>query len=47
MGKNGVSGIYDCDPKSNKNAKKFGKISYDEILDKKPTSNGFNSHKYG
>lgn len=35
MGKNGVSGIYDCDPKSNKNAKKFGKISYDEILDKK------------
>ncbi|TKA58871.1 Uridylate kinase [Mycoplasmopsis bovis 8790] len=35
MGKNGVSGIYDSDPKANKNAKKFGKISYDEILDKK------------
>ncbi|WP_434335727.1 UMP kinase [Mycoplasmopsis agalactiae] len=35
MGKNGVSGIYDSDPKANKDAKKFGKISYDEILDKK------------
>ncbi|NEU02865.1 UMP kinase, partial [Escherichia coli] len=25
MGKNGVSGIYDSDPKANKDAKKFGK----------------------
>ncbi|WP_232841194.1 UMP kinase [Mycoplasma tauri] len=35
MGKNGVSGIYDSDPKFNPNATKFDKISYDEVLDKK------------
>ncbi|VEU75682.1 uridylate kinase [Mycoplasmopsis maculosa] len=35
MGKNGVSGVYDSDPKTNPNAKKYDKISYDEILDKK------------
>lgn len=35
MGKNGVFGIYDLDLKVNKDVKKFGKIFYDEILDKK------------
>ncbi|WP_406617124.1 UMP kinase [Mycoplasmopsis adleri] len=35
MGKNGVSGVYDSDPKTNPNAKRYQKISYDEILDKK------------
>ena len=34
MGKNGVSGIYDSDPKVNKDAKKFSTISYDELLEK-------------
>ena len=32
MGKNNVDGVYDSDPKVNKDAKKFDKISYDEIL---------------
>ncbi|WP_027120496.1 UMP kinase [Mycoplasmopsis lipofaciens] len=35
MGKNGVEGIYDSDPKKNPNAKHYSKITYDEILDKK------------
>ncbi|WP_027334585.1 UMP kinase [Mycoplasmopsis felifaucium] len=35
MGKNGVSGVYDSDPKVNPNAVKYDKISYDDILDKK------------
>ncbi|WP_338822644.1 UMP kinase [Mycoplasmopsis felifaucium] len=35
MGKNGVSGVYDSDPKLNPNAVKYDKISYDDILDKK------------
>ena len=34
MGKNGVAGIYDSDPKVNKEAKKFSEISYDELLEK-------------
>ena len=34
MGKNGVAGIYDSDPKINKDAKKFSEISYDELLEK-------------
>ena len=34
MGKNGVKGIYDSDPKTNKNAKKFDKLTYDEIIAK-------------
>lgn len=34
MGKNGVDGIYDADPKSNPNAKKFDTITYDEIVSK-------------
>lgn len=32
MGKNNVDGVYDSDPKINKNAKKFQRVSYDEIL---------------
>lgn len=35
MGKNGVKGIYDSDPKTNPMAKKFDKITYDEILERK------------
>lgn len=34
MGKNGVNGVYDSDPKTNPNAKKFDKLTYDEILSK-------------
>ena len=32
MGKNNVDGVYDCDPKVNKNAKKFDIISFDEMI---------------
>ena len=32
MAKNGVDGIYDDDPKTNPNAKKFDTISYDDII---------------
>ncbi|MCS4536700.1 MULTISPECIES: UMP kinase [unclassified Mycoplasma] len=35
MGKNGVKGIYESDPKINPDAKKFDVITYDEILDRK------------
>ncbi|TNK84603.1 UMP kinase [Mycoplasmopsis pullorum] len=35
MGKNKVEGIYDSDPKTNPNAKRFEKITYDEILERK------------
>ncbi|QBF34786.1 UMP kinase [Mycoplasmopsis phocirhinis] len=35
MGKNGVKGIYESDPKINPHAKKFDTITYDEILDRK------------
>ena len=34
MAKNGVDGIYDDDPRTNPNAKKFDKVSYDEIIKK-------------
>ncbi len=34
MGKNGVAGIYDSDPKTNEDAKKFDEISYDELLER-------------
>ena len=34
MGKNGVDGIYDSDPKTNKNAKKFDVITWTEIIEK-------------
>lgn len=32
MAKNGVDGIYSDDPKTNPNAKKYDKISYDDII---------------
>lgn len=32
MAKNGVDGIYSDDPRANKNAKKYDKISYDDII---------------
>jgi len=35
MGKNGVSGIFDSDPKLNPKAKKFDTITWNEILEKK------------
>ena len=34
MAKNGVDGIYDDDPKTNPKAKKFDKVTYDEIIKK-------------
>lgn len=34
MGKNGVDGVYDKDPKINLDAKKFNTITYDELLSK-------------
>lgn len=35
MGKNGTDGVYDSDPKTNINAKRFDKITYDQILENK------------
>ena len=32
MAKNGVDGVYDDDPKTNPDAKKFDKLSYDDII---------------
>ena len=32
MAKNGVNGVYSDDPKTNKNAKKYDTISYDDII---------------
>ena len=32
MGKNGVDGVYDSDPKKNPNARKFDRLSYMELL---------------
>lgn len=34
MGKNGVDGVYDSDPKLNKNAQRFNKLTFSQILDK-------------
>ncbi len=34
MAKNGVDGVYDDDPKTNPNAKKIDKMSYDDIIKK-------------
>lgn len=34
MAKNGVDGVYDKDPRSNKDAKKFTKLTHQEVLDK-------------
>ncbi|MBN3535074.1 UMP kinase [Mycoplasma procyoni] len=33
-GKNNVEGVYDSDPKTNPNAKRFDTITYDEIIEK-------------
>ena len=35
MGKNAVDGVYDADPKLNKNAKKYEQIGYREMLEKR------------
>lgn len=35
MGKNGCDGVYDSDPNSNPNAKKYDILTFQEILDKK------------
>ncbi|MDJ0626006.1 MAG: UMP kinase [Candidatus Caenarcaniphilales bacterium] len=32
MAKNGVDGVYDSDPRINKNAKKFDKLSFEKVL---------------
>jgi len=32
MGKNGVDGVYDCDPRENPGAVRFDAITYDEVL---------------
>lgn len=34
MAKNGVDGVYDSDPKHNGNAKKYTKLTHQEVLDK-------------
>ncbi len=34
MAKNGTDGVYDCDPRKNKNAKKFDVITHQEVLEK-------------
>lgn len=34
MGKNGVDGIYDKDPKTNPDAKRYDAVSFDEVLQK-------------
>ena len=34
MAKNGVDGVYDSDPRVNKDAKKFTKLTHEEVLDK-------------
>ncbi len=35
MAKNGVDGVYDSDPKTNKNAKKYEELTYSELIAKK------------
>lgn len=32
MAKNGTDGVYDCDPNMNKNAKRFSKLTYEELI---------------
>ena len=34
MAKNGVDGVYDSDPRKNKNAVKYGEITYQEVIEK-------------
>ncbi len=35
MAKNGTDGVYDSDPRKNKNAKKYTKLSHQEVIEKK------------
>ncbi|NIZ14862.1 UMP kinase [Phaeobacter sp. HF9A] len=35
MGKNGVDGVYDMDPKTNPEAKRYDTVSYDDVLSKR------------
>ena len=35
MAKNGVDGVYDSDPRMNSNAKKYSKLTHQEVLDKR------------
>ncbi len=35
MGKNGVDGVYDKDPKTNPDAKRYDNVSYDDVLAKR------------
>lgn len=35
MAKNGVDGVYDSDPKKNADAKKYDKVTYEELINKK------------
>jgi uridylate kinase len=35
MGKNGVEGVYDSDPRTNKNAKFLAHLTYQEVIEKK------------
>ena len=35
MAKNGTDGVYDSDPRKNKNAKKFLTLTHQELLEKK------------
>ncbi len=34
LAKSGVDGVYDADPRKDKNAKKYDFVSYDEVLSK-------------
>ena len=34
MGKNGVDGVYDKDPKEHDDAKRYDHVTYDEVLSK-------------
>lgn len=34
MGKNGVDGVYDADPRTNKKAKRYDKLTYKEVIEK-------------
>lgn len=34
MAKNGVDGVYDCDPRTNGGAKKFTRLTHQEVLDR-------------
>ncbi len=42
-----VDGVYDSDPKSNPDATKYNKISYSDILAKKPEGYGCSRNIFG